>query len=90
MDSIAAADRFIAAAGDHLTDGHGDLAELAALVEHVRLTNEMIDMAAKALLARNTSYREIGIALGLGRAAVERRYPGAAGRRPGGQPSNLR
>jgi hypothetical protein len=88
--SLGAAGRLVRATVGHVEDGQGDLAELAALVEHEALVAEVIDQVALTLLARGASYREIAAALKISRSRVEQRYPGASSRRPGGQPAGLR
>jgi hypothetical protein len=82
-------ERTIRAQPDHFSSGRADLAELAELARLRPLLLEVIDLAVVSLLDRDASQREIAIALGITQQAVQQRYPGR-GRRPGGQPANLR
>jgi hypothetical protein len=84
-------DRSARAIAEHTIDGYGGLAELHAIVDVHRRLGDVIDTMARHLLEHDdASYREIGLVLGIGRTAVEKRYPGASSRPAGGQPGNLR
>jgi len=89
-DLMGAIGRLLRAMGRRAADGELGLVELAAIVELETELAELRNRVARRLLADDFSHREIGVALGVSRQAVERRYPGAASRRPGGQPGPLR
>lgn len=89
--SIGAIDRLTRAVANHVGDGVGGLAELTSLVELERSVRDVVDGMARHLLESDDySYREIGVALGMTRQAVEQRYPGASSRPAGAQSGNLR
>lgn len=87
--SLGAVSRFLTAAKEHAEAGEADLAELRMVHDLLVEVRALEDFIAVRLLGEDYSYREVGIALDLKRAAVERRYPNASSRRAGGQPQGL-
>ena len=91
LESIAAIDRLIVAQARRAREGDGGLAELAALAALESVLAAAIDDVATYLLEHDdASYREVGIALGIGKPGALKRYPGASARPPGGQRADLR
>jgi hypothetical protein len=91
LHTIEGVNSMLKAAHNRIDAGEYTLVELAALAE-VKVTVEAVIDAAVRWLGSNdeASYRELGIALGVTRSAVEKRWPGISGREEGGQPSRLR
>ena len=91
LHTLEGVNSMLRAGHKRIADGEYSLAELARLAE-VKVTAEtLIDAAVNWLGAHDdVSYRELGIALGRTRQAVEKKWPGVSGREAGGQPSRLR